>query len=258
MKNQIKKTLQLLLLPLLQGIARCSAGLTKIVYKAVYKVQWFLDPPDYFDHEIDLYYGWKNSLNAGWLERGCYNIGAIQMFEKPVVLDLCCGIGFYTHMFYSAISDRIVAIDWDKNAIERAKHLHSTDNITYIQEEALDYIKYAKKAFLSEDEKYTNVIWDGCIEYFTEGKLNEIFLQIKDVMHPMGIVSGLTPVNKEIETKNTYTVFSSMENLKEYLSNYFKNVMVFETFYDNRTNMYFFASDGQLPYKSGWKHSTEQ
>ena len=49
--------------------------------------------------------------------------------------------------------------------------------------------------------------------------------------------------------------FKSKEELKNILLPYFKNVRVFETIYPSRQNIYFFASDGILPFDSDWEQS---
>ena len=48
--------------------------------------------------------------------------------------------------------------------------------------------------------------------------------------------------------------FKNMEDLKRFLVPYFKNIMVFETIYSERHNLYFYASDGDIPFSNGWEH----
>jgi hypothetical protein len=47
-----------------------------------------------------------------------------------------------------------------------------------------------------------------------------------------------------------------MDDLKRFLTPYFKNVTVFETIYSERHNLYFWASDGILPLSQNWVHLT--
>lgn len=48
--------------------------------------------------------------------------------------------------------------------------------------------------------------------------------------------------------------FKSMADLKRFFTPYFKNVIVFETIYPLRHNLYFWASDGIIPFSNNWEH----
>jgi hypothetical protein len=48
-----------------------------------------------------------------------------------------------------------------------------------------------------------------------------------------------------------------MDDLKRFLSPHFRNVKVFETIFPSRHNLYFWASDGALPFDAGWPHMAE-
>ena len=48
--------------------------------------------------------------------------------------------------------------------------------------------------------------------------------------------------------------FKDMNDLKRFLAPHFKNVKVFETIYPERHNLYFWASDGVLPFDNEWPH----
>ena len=51
--------------------------------------------------------------------------------------------------------------------------------------------------------------------------------------------------------------FADMDDLKRFLSPHFRNVKVFETIFPSRHNLYFWASDGALPFDAGWPHMAE-
>jgi hypothetical protein len=50
--------------------------------------------------------------------------------------------------------------------------------------------------------------------------------------------------------------FKSKEDLTRFFYPHFKNVKVFETLYPDRHNLYFWASDGIVPFMDGWKAAT--
>ncbi len=83
--------------------------------------------------------------------------------------------------------------------------------------------------------------------------------EIKTVLDKNGILSGYTIVERKDGVKSLSQheyEFKNMEDLKRFLTPYFKNVMVFETIYQERHNLYFYASDGDIPFSNDWKHST--
>ena len=103
----------------------------------------------------------------------------------------------------------------------------------------------------------TNVIWDAAIEHFTPVEIDNIMKRIYNILKPSnGILSGCTIVEnsngKSLE-QHEYE-FKSMNDLKRFFTPYFKNVIVFETLWEDRHNLYFWASDGVLPFSAGWEH----
>ena len=85
------------------------------------------------------------------------------------------------------------------------------------------------------------------------------FVNIKSRLTPDGIVTGYAIV--ELPTGHKSLVhhereFRSKEDLKSFFEPHFKNVKVFETIYPSTHNLYFYESDGTLPFDSDWEHIT--
>ena len=81
---------------------------------------------------------------------------------------------------------------------------------------------------------------------------------IKNRLTADGILSGYTIVEKDDGVKHIHQheyEFRDMEDLRRFLTPHFKNVKVFETIYPSRHNLYFWASDGTLPFDDKWIHS---
>ncbi|MCH5266996.1 MAG: class I SAM-dependent methyltransferase [Lachnospiraceae bacterium] len=97
----------------------------------MFLAEWFVDNPENFDHEIDLYWQWDAKCVPYWLERGVYSVQALKIFDNPIVIELCCGDGFNAKHFYSTSADKIFACDFDKAIIRTAKRKNKRDNIVY-------------------------------------------------------------------------------------------------------------------------------
>lgn len=255
MKVKMLRMYKCITVPMWKRLARISQKLAAVIHHQLMFAEWCVDNPEFFDHDIDLYYQWGKEGRAYWLERGIYNILALQMFEKPTVVELCCGEGFNTKYFYSKVADRIWACDFDKEAIKGARKKYLMHNIEF---EVAD-IREQIPVNLGGNE-ITNIIWDAAIEHFTPEEIHKIMSTIKMRLgDAKGILSGYTIVEKcdgKSLEQHEYE-FKNKEDLERFLTPYFENIIVFETIYDDRHNLYFWASDGKIPFSTGWKHWTK-
>ena len=209
-------------------------------------IQWQLPPtPENFDHHIDLYYQWIAQRNPLWVERGVFGSLALQGGQ---VLELSCGDGFNARNFYSLRSKKINACDFDLKAIQTAKKKNSAPNIDYV----LVDIRTNMPLGIFE-----NIVWDAAIEHFTADEIENILTNINKRLTPQGILSGYTVVERKNENKfyhHEYE-FSNKEDLLRFFSPHFHNVTVFETLYPDRHNLYFWASNGIIPFGKQWPHA---
>jgi SAM-dependent methyltransferase len=232
-------------------ISRALSGLARKISSAAHHLQflveWGVDNPEYFDHFIDQHYAWSKSRNSLMWERGVYSGFAIQAMttdELPKVLDLCCGDGFMSYHFYSLQAEKVIAIDFDSLAIQRAKRLCSYSNIEYILGDIRTDIP---------QEKFHNIVWDAAIEHFTEAEIMSLMTTIKSRLISGGILSGYTIMEDHDGSHHLHQheyEFHNKEDLARFLKPHFMNVHVIETAFPNRTNLYFFATDGTLPIDS--------
>lgn len=207
-------------------------------HKRLMLVQWGMAPrPQHFDHHIDLFYQWLKTRDAMWLERGVFSALAI---NGGKVLELSCGDGFNARNFYSLRANEVVAVDIDPDAISKARRKNSAPNIKY---QIMDI-----RSSLPSDH-FDNVIWDfgfPLLEFFTENEVANIFQNIKKVLNGVGILSGYTLAENNVTTENI--AFCNKQDLRNFLLTYFKNVLVFQTKTPGRVNLYFWASDRDLPF----------
>lgn len=223
-------------------------------FRKLFYSEWCIDNPEQFDHDIDLYYQWPVKNIPHWLERGIFNLLAIKQYADPVLIELCCGEGFNTTRFYSLSCRKIWACDFDAKAIKEAKKKYFAPNVTF---EIAD-IRTDIPATVNGAEP-TNIIWDTAIEHFTEDEINIIMCRIKKILQARkGILSGHTITRQENgkSLEQHEYEFADMEDLKRFFVPYFKNVIVWETIYEDRHNLYFMASDGELPFCPSWHHWT--
>lgn len=212
---------------------------SRITHKLQFLVEWGVDNPEYFDHEMDLQWLWPSSRISFPMERGVWSSFALKSGGRT--LDLCCGDGFYTKMFYSLRSESVVAIDFDPEAIRWAKRNHSAKNINYILGDIRADIP---------DGPFDTIVWDAAVEHFTEDEIKALMSRIKSVMSSDGVLSGYTIVEPEHGGKHLHQheyEFHDKADLARFFKPHFKHVQVMETVYPTRTNLYFYATDGELP-----------
>ena len=233
------------------ALSRCWAS---NAHKRLYDIQWSSPPePEHFDHHIDLYYSWLANRNSHWLERGVF--GSLSLLGGNL-LDLACGDGFNARNFYSLRSSQIIACDFDPEAIETAKKKNAAPNIQFLLKDIrIDM----------PEGTFSNITIDGAIEHFTQEEIDNLVRQVKKRLNTNGIFSGYTIIQLESGMKSLSHheyEFSSKEDLARFFTPYFKNVTVFETIFPDRHNLYFWASDGVLPFDSRWprvaRFSTEE
>lgn len=214
--------------------------LVRLTHRIQFLIEWSVDNPEYFDHNIDMYSSWYKTRESFPVERGVFS--SFAMHPNSKVLDLCCGDGFNSYHFYSLRASSVTAIDFDREAIRWAKRNYKAANLTFSIGDIRTDIP---------DELFDNVVWDAAVEHFTETEITDIMSQLKSVLTPYGTLSGYTIIEPEWGGKHLHQheyEFHSKKDLARFLTPHFKNVHVFQTEFPSRTNLYFYATDGTLPF----------
>lgn len=231
---------------LVQREAGLAARWTASVHRRLMEVQWGISPnPEHFDHHIDLFYQWLATRNALWLERGVF--GGLALVGGGDTLELACGDGFNARNFYSLRSARVIACDFDPKAIETARRKNSAPNVTYLLADIRTQMP---------EGRFDNIVWDAAIEHFTVNEIQSILHNIRMRLVAQGVLSGYTMVERPDGVKSLSHheyEFKSKEDLLTILSRHFAKVTVFETVYSSRHNLYFWASDAEVPFGTMWK-----
>jgi SAM-dependent methyltransferase len=232
---------------LLQAESRLAAGWAASAHHRLHRVQWGLAPtPEHFDHSIDLYAHWRQRRSSFWIERGVF--GGIALKPNADLLELACGDGFFASQCFSARCRSVLACDFDPKAIETARRKNSAPNVIFL----LADIRTAMPA-----GQFDNIVWDAAIEHFTPAEITAIMSNIRARLKNHGVLSGYTIVEKKDGGKHLVHheyEFRDKEDLRRFLSPHFRRVTVFETLHPERHNLYFWASDGPLPFDEDWPH----
>jgi SAM-dependent methyltransferase len=238
-------------LGVLKGFAFFTRKLAAFAHRLQLRFDWgALPEPEWFDHYVDQFAKFHETQNPLWVERGTFGLLAIE--EGAKVLELCCGDGFNSYHFYSIRCSQIISVDFDKNAIPHAKKYNQAGNVEF----RLCDIRYEMPEGI-----FDNIIWDAAIEHFKEEEIAAIMRNIKSRLKPGGILTGYTIVEKasgEASLSHHEREFKSKEDLKSFFEPHFRNVKIFETIYPSRHNLYFYASDGSLPFDADWKYLTSK
>jgi 2-polyprenyl-3-methyl-5-hydroxy-6-metoxy-1,4-benzoquinol methylase len=213
------------------------------------ELQWRIakHPPEWYDHFCDQHWRWAVSRNPMSWERGI--IGLLGMRPGARVLDLCCGGGFFANRFFSIRASQVTSVDFDPQAIRHAKKNFRAPNVEYLCADIRTGMPQGT---------FDNVAWDAAIEHFTETEMAQIITNIKKRLTPEGVLNGYTIIERPgFKGHDDHEhEFANREELATLLKQYFKNVLILSTGYqdqfEQRDNLYFFASDGAVPFDPSW------
>jgi SAM-dependent methyltransferase len=162
-------------------------------------------------------------------------------------LELGCGTGYYTDVFFSPFASEIVAIDIDPRAIETARRTHQAKNIRY---EVMDFRKKLPEGI------FDVIVWTPTIFAYTPDDVHAFMARLREVMRPNARLCGFTCI--EVTHRDPEALWYDMNSLAERLKRYFRNVRAFERVHSTvqppRHELFFFASDGILPFDGEWPH----
>ena len=88
---------------------------------------------------------------------------------------------------------------------------------------------------------------------FTESEIENILKSVKSSLTETGILSGYTIIEPEDGGKHLHQherEFRDKKDLADLLTPHFSNVHILETKIPGRSNLYFFASEGLLPFEN--------
>jgi len=183
----------------------------------------------WYDHRFDYLRGMDN---FHWLERGFFALERIK--TRDDVLDLGCGDGIFSGVFYSSKAKRVLAIDIDQKAIAHAQKYYGRKNVRFIKADI--------KNMQLPSNKFDTIFMFAVLEHFSPEDGIKVLKNIKKSLKKNGIFFGSTPIFSHTKFKANFehkNEFGSVQELEEFLKTVFKNVRVFQSHWPQRNECYF-------------------
>lgn len=202
----------------------------------------------YTDHYLNQFFLMSAFKRSWWVEGPAFCGLAIEPGSR--ILELGCGTGYYTDVFFSPFASEIVAIDIDPRAIETARRIHQAKNVRY---EVMDFRR------ILPDGHFDVVVWSPTIFAYTPQEVDIFMGKLRERMTPHARLCGWTYT--EVDHGGPDILWHDMRSLAERLKRHFKNVRAFErihpTIHPPRHALFFCASDGILPFDGEWQHGVK-
>jgi|SRR3989344_569929 len=199
---------------------------------------WYYLGYSWFDHRFDYLRGVDNIY---WLERAFFAMQLIKSQYK--VLDVGCGDGSLSGLFYSVRAKSVDALDLDPAAVAHAQKYYSRPNVRFFQSDA--------SRISNLHQKYDIILAFAIIEHFSPSSGHQFLTDIGKMLKRQGIFMGSTPIFKELGGHNPEHAneFTNSSILKKFLTTHFRQVdLHFSQWPGNRLECYFECSS---PYVRG-------
>jgi len=229
-------------------LAEISREFAQTVHSAKLFCEWTVPPgPEFTDHFLNQYALLPAFRRTFWMEGPV--LVALALTRGGKALELCCGSGYNSNVFYSPVVGELVCLDFDPRAIEVARRFHQQPNIRYEVADIRDGVPKGP---------FDNVVWDAAIEHFTATEIAGILGAIRTCLAPDGLLCGYTvaEVGDTRQHPDHEYEFKGMRDLGDLLKRHFPRVLVIESLHTTiaplRHNLVFFASAGTLPFDAAW------
>lgn len=198
---------------------------------------WELNPklPNFFKHLTNLY-SWRYKPDCNQFVTAP-SIARSLLKPKDRVLDVCCGDGSISYMFFSDIASHIDAIDWSNDAIKYANFNFKKNNIKYNKQNIFDFCEKWNQS----SPKYDLIYFGSGFDYFTRIERNELFKSFSKLLSINGTIVIKTPTHSkgfesnQMEHKGEYC--STEEEFRDELKVFFKEVKTLLIHYSDRQEL---------------------
>lgn len=202
--------------------------------RALFLRDWQLEArgrPQFFKQEMNLG-RWRFEPSCwSFTARGVY--ARELMFKGCKVLDLCCGDGSYSYLFFSDIAGSVDAVDNDPYAIAYASRYHRARSLAYHR------VNIVTEPLPSQ--QYDVVVWNAAICYFAADEIERILGKIVAGGNSGMKLAGMLPkANGWVDHK---TEFADSRSVEQLLRRYFGTVKVREVDEGAAITFYFQASE---------------
>lgn len=206
-------------------------------YRIEFIRDWILSgktPPNFYKHLNNLH-EWQFNPSHNMFTTAPA-LARLHLKKEGKVLDLCCGDGSTSYLFFSDISERVDAVDINRSALTYARKQFKKTNVNFIESDVADY--------LSECPTFYDLYYMGsAFDYFSREERSKIFQLIRNKMTFSSILVIKTPLwEKEIYSRTTQLNVGAKvdyaDNESEFcdeLKAYFTNINIFVAEYSART-----------------------
>jgi len=211
---------------------RTSQRITSIFARLLFIRDWQLEArgrPQFFKHSLNLAQWPFDPARWAFTARGVYARESMRRGCK--VLDLCCGDGAYSKLFFADIAAQVDAVDLDEYAIAYARKYHAATGVRFHR---LDIVNQPLP-----DRDYDVVVWNAAICYFSEPDIRVVIGKIIASSRPdMQLIGMLPRAHGWIDHKIEFATVAEVEN---YLRQFFSEVSVREIDEGGAVSFYFRA-----------------
>src|SRR4029077_6397662 len=162
-----------------------GAALSREIAKLTHHLQLICDfePPvtTFMNHFINQLFLMSELRRTWWVEGPTLCGLAIKLGTR--LLEIGCGTGYYTDIFFSPFAAEIVAVDIDPRAIETAQRFHQAANVRY---EVMDSRDRLPKG------PFDTVIWSPTIFAYTPTDVDRVMFNIRKATVPEARLCGWT------------------------------------------------------------------
>ncbi len=182
----------------------------------------------WFDHRFDYLIG---PQNWHWTERGVFAARLVRKGDR--ILDLGCGDGFYSALYYSGRGNHVDAVDVDHRTIQAAKSRFRMSNVHFRVLDAVD------DAFPAEE--YGVICFFAVIEHLSDDSGLAVLQKIGRAMQERSVLIGSTPLFKTRGGHNEEhdNEFFAEAQLSLFLDPHFDDVRIHCSQWPGRIDAYF-------------------
>ena len=224
-----------------------NGGVLKESLKKLYEDQYKVLQLDKYvrclDHDLDHYLRYEKEGYFGWGYAATIMMLAIDQFENPYILDLCCGSAyFYRRLFRHIEGVKYVGCDNDFGYYPQIYNKEFDENGIFVEADIVESLPQP-----TEKPHFDVVTWNGAFSCFYDEEHKTIVEAVADRLGENGIFAVTDYFNSEAPSTWYYSVNSANneEKLRCLFEASFKNVYLYTG--KKAGGFYLLASNGKLP-----------
>lgn len=214
----------------LNALQRLTAAMASVIFVRDWRIK-DRGRPQFYKHRINLARWCIEPFRWTFAARGVY--AREVMTPGCRVVDICCGDGSYSYLFFSDVAGHIDAVDRDGYAISYAKKYHCAPNIAFHQRDIT--------AEGLPGTGYDVAVWNGAISYFDLPGIHRVLSEIVGCGTAKVKFAGMIPkANGWVDHK---TEFQDSDEIRSLFSAYFEDIEIREVVEGKTMSYYVLAKE---------------